>query len=268
MLELKEEDVILITAIGTLIALFITVTGFVFFMYYQKKKFQYTREKQALQIKQHNLQTEIEIQERTFQTISQEIHDNIGQLLSLAKLNLNTTDPGSLSITHEKIEHSKELISKSITALRDLSKSLNSELVKEIGLSKSIQRELFMLSRSGQFNTSFEETGKAFWLTTQQELVLFRIFQETLNNIIKHSNAKAVNVQLKYERTLLDLSIADDGVGFSVQDEGLSAGDGLGIRNMQNRAHLIGAMLEFRSGVGQGTVISIVLPAQKNSITA
>jgi signal transduction histidine kinase len=199
-----------------------------------------------------------QIQERTFETISQEIHDNIGQLLSLAKLNLNTTDVNTPSIAQEKIEHSKELISKSITALRDLSKSLNSELIKEIGLSKSIQRELSLLSRSGQYHTSFIEKGTPYQLSKQKELVLFRIFQETLNNIIKHSNARTVNVQMKYENKSFELAIADDGVGFSLP----TPGNGLGIRNMQNRACLIGAELEFRSAVGQGTVISIVLPAE------
>jgi len=211
----------------------------------EKQKFRYIH-------RQRQLQTEIEIQEQTFQTISQEIHDNIGQLLSLAKLNLNTAD-----IANAKIQQSKELISESIVALRDLSKSLNAELIKEIGLSRSIQRELLILSRAGQYNTSVMEKGKPYRLDNQKELVLFRIFQETLNNVIKHSSATSVTVQLNYSPECFELVISDDGIGFTTN----KPVDGIGLRNMQNRAHIIGARLEFNSAAGRGTVISLVLPA-------
>ncbi len=240
-----EQEVIYITIVGTSLLLFITLTIALFFIRYERQKFRYIH-------RQRQLQTEIEIQEQTFQTISQEIHDNIGQLLSLAKLNLNTAD-----IANDKIQQSKELISESIVALRDLSKSLNAELIKEIGLSKSIQRELSILARSGQYNTSVIEKGKPYRLDNQKELVMFRIFQETLNNIIKHSSAASVTVHLNYSPQCFELVISDDGIGFTAN----KPVDGIGLRNMQNRAHIIGARLELKSAAGKGTVISLVLPA-------
>ena len=256
---MKEEGVILIATFGTLITLFVSVSVFVFFIYYQKRKFLYAREK--LQLQQEHLQAAIEIQEQTFQTISQEIHDNIGQLLSLAKLNLNTTDTTQPEDTKEKIEQSKELISKSITALRNLSKSLSAEVIKDIGLSESIQRELLLLSGSGKFNTSYSEKGKSYRLDTQKELVLFRIFQEAITNIIKHSGARVVAISLKYEPEAFEMMISDDGVGFNT-DSLVPVGakqEGLGIRNMQNRAKLIGAQFYLSSKMGKGTVITILL---------
>ena len=218
------------------------------------------REKEALQIKQQHLQTELDIQETTFKTISQEIHDNIGQLLSLAKLNLSTADIEKPSQTKEKMEQSKELISKSISALRDLSKSLNAEIIKEIGLGESIRRELSLLARSGQFETSLSEKGQPYRIDTQKELVLFRIFQEAIQNIIKHSDARTVMVSLGYKRDFLKLEITDDGIGITVDNASrLLNGNGLGIRNIQNRAYLIGAELTLASGEGKGTTVSLMV---------
>lgn len=253
---IQEEGLILGTLIGTLILLFTSITIFVFFIYYQK----YAREREKLKIQQQHLQTELDIQETTFKTISQEIHDNIGQLLSLAKLNLNTADVEQPFQTKDKIEQSKELISKSITALRDLSKSLNAEMIKEIGLSESIRRELSLLSNSGHIKTSFTEKGQPYRIDKQKELVLFRIFQETIQNIIKHSNARTVMVLLGYEPDFFLLEIVDDGIGFTVDNiSSLLNGNGLGIRNIQNRAYLIGAELKLASGEGKGTTVSLMI---------
>ena len=102
----NEEEVIWITIVGTFIALFLSVTLFIFFISYQKRKFKYLREKQQLRtdFNQELLRAQLEIQEQTFQNISQEIHDNIGQMLSLVKLNLNTTDLGQRN--KQKIRYS------------------------------------------------------------------------------------------------------------------------------------------------------------------
>lgn len=260
---MQPEKILLVTVVGTFIMLFISVTMFVFYIYYQKRKFKYNREKQDLQAKQLHLQTEIEIQEHVFKTISQEIHDNIGQLLSLAKLNLHTADIAGPTPTKQKIAQSTELIAKSITALRDLSKSLNAEIIKEIGLRESINRELSLLSRSGQFKTSLREEGRPYRLDKQKELTLFRIFQETINNIIKHSNAGTVNVLFAYKPGLFELTITDDGVGFTADNMSMVVnGHGLGIRNMQNRAYLIGAEFKLSSGLGKGTTVALIINNQ------
>src|SRR5688572_22413320 len=109
----NKEEVIWITIVGTFIALFLSVTLFIFFISYQKRKFKYLREKQQLRtdFNQELLRAQLEIQEQTFQNISQEIHDNIGQMLSLAKLNLNTTDLAQPKQAEDKIQLSRDLVS-------------------------------------------------------------------------------------------------------------------------------------------------------------
>ena len=216
--------------------------------------------KKLLRFQQELLKSKIEIQDQTFQNISQEIHDNIGQVLSLVKLNLHTADFNDLPATMEKINCSKTLVGKAIVDLRDLSKGLNADMVKEMGLHKTIQREMTLMSRTGQYKTVFSQQGQPFRFDKQKELIMFRIFQELLNNIISHSRAKTVIVRLFYRAGLFNLTVSDDGEGFDKSRIDIEEQFGLGIRNMQTRSALIGASFQLTSTHGKGTTVSIDLP--------
>ena len=216
--------------------------------------------KKLLRFQQELLKSKIEIQDQTFQNISQEIHDNIGQVLSLVKLNLHTADFSDLPATMEKINCSKTLVGKAIVDLRDLSKGLSADMVKEMGLHKTIQREVTLMSRTGQYKTVFSQQGQPFRFDKQKELIMFRIFQELLNNIINHSRAKTVIVRLFYRNGLFNLTVSDDGEGFDKRRIDTEEQFGLGIRNMQTRSALIGASFQLTSTHGKGTTVSIDLP--------
>ncbi len=261
---LREQEVIYITALGTSLLLFLSITLFIFYLSYHKRKFKYTRERQKLQsdFQQELLRTHLEIQEQTFQNISQEIHDNIGQMLSLVKLNLNTADFSTeLPAAIEKVKRSKELVSKAISDLRDLSKSLNPEIIMKIGLTEAMERELLIVAKTGQYEVNLSQDGDYYRLDPQKELIIFRIFQEILNNIINHSRAKTVNVTLEYQPEFFRLNVSDDGMGFDISSlECNKHCPGQGIQNMRNRAKLIGADIQFMSALEKGTVISVELP--------
>jgi two-component system, NarL family, sensor kinase len=208
------------------------------------------------------LRTQLEIQEQTLKNISWEIHDNIGQILSLAKLNLGTVDMNDPVTIHEKIDDSKNLISKAIQDLRDVAKSLNTDHIITLGLAKSIEQELEIIKKTGWFETIFETNGEIYKLEPQKELILFRIVQEAFNNIIKHAKAGIIVVKMNYEPDHFSLKIHDNGHGFDVDDPNIT-GDGatgLGIKNMWDRAQMIGAQLIIKSSAGEGTTIDIKLP--------
>src|SRR5262245_47425278 len=135
-------DVLIIggAVISSLLVIFIIM----FFLLYQKRYYRYLQEKVKLQaqFQETLLQSQIEIQEQTLKTISQEIHDNIGQVLSLAKLNLSTMEIMRLDELQEKIITSKKLVSKAIQDLRDLSKSMNTDNIEALGLVRAIEYEL------------------------------------------------------------------------------------------------------------------------------
>lgn len=207
--------------------------------------------------KQLILNTQLEIQEQTLNTVSQEIHDNIGQVLGLVKLNLNNLlikDPGN-----PKLTTTKDLVGKAINDLRSLTRSLHSDRIADLGLAEAIAQELSTLQNTGQFTTDLQIEGNIYRLPTQQEMVFFRMVQESLHNAIKHSEAQDIMVILNYAPSLFSLTIKDNGKGF---DHSLlnATQKGIGLKSMQNRANLIGASFFIDSLPSKGTTITITIP--------
>jgi len=236
----------------------------VFLLQYQKRKFRHQQHIIKLQdtFEQTLLQTQLEIQEQTLRNLSQEIHDNIGQVLSLAKLNLGMIDIASASDALQKINDSKTLVAKAIKDLRDLSKSLNTDYILEMSLPISISSELDMLKKTGSFETSLEISGTFYEAEKQKELIIFRIVQEVLNNIIKHAAASRITILLSYQINGLCITISDNGKGFDLDFLQKSHGQikGLGIRNMHSRARMAGGIFSITSTIGKGTTVNINLP--------
>jgi two-component system, NarL family, sensor kinase len=233
-----------------------------FFFFYRRHQQKHILEKEQLRLsyEQELLKTRLEIQEQTFRNISQEIHDNIGQVLSLTKLNLATMDISQPAILEQKIDDSKKLISQAIYDLRNLSHGLSTDYLANIGLSGAIGRELEVIKKSGEYETAFTLEGTAYLLDKQQELIVYRIVQETLNNIIKHATAQKIIIYLRYSPEELTLNITDNGKGFDLTPLNDNASHGLGIKNMHSRARLMGAVFLISSTLGIGTTVSISVP--------
>lgn len=246
------------------IFLLIVATGIVVLvLVHQKKQLQYFSEREQLKIKfdKEILESKLDIQEQTFKNISQEIHDNIGQILSLAKITINTMDVKDHDPLREKITASTELIGKAITDLRNLSMSLNADSILEMGLIKSMEFELDLIKKTGKFNTKLKVEGTPYSLTQQQELVLFRIFQEILHNALKHSKASEINMNITYNTFNFIMHISDDGIGFNTASiYTKKVGTSSGLRNIKTRAGVIGADIKITSEEGKGTNIKITLP--------
>lgn len=259
----KVENITLIVLV-TLFMLLIVSFIVIFIALYQKRHIRHFKEKQLLQhqFSQTLLQTQLEIQEQTLKNISQEIHDNIGQVLSLAKLNINTMSCDEPEALQVKISDSKHLISKAIQDLRDLSRSLNTDYVVEMGLLRSVEYELELIKRASTLETVLRVQGKAYRLEQQQELILFRIVQEILHNIIKHAKATIIEVLVQFEPTLFTLTVKDNGIGFDASKLESSdySGFGLGIRNMHSRAAMINTNFALSSSNGEGVVVVLQLP--------
>ena len=247
----------------TLFLLIVAIGIIMLVLVYQKKQLQYLSEKEQLKVtfEKEILESKLEIQEQTLKNISQEIHDNIGQILSLAKLTINTMDHTEPETLQEKINDSKQLVGKAIQDLRDLSKSLDTDYVTEMGLIKSIEYEFQLIKKTGSCETYLIQEGNPYRLSHQHELILFRIFQEVMNNIIKHAKASSITVNVSYFPENFLFQINDDGQGFDLFRYGTEIEkSGLGIRNMQNRSRLMGAAFNIDSEPGKGTTIKITLP--------
>lgn len=262
--NVNNSEIIIAIIAGTIMLLLLGCFISVFVLFYQKRRDKHKQEKKQLnlQFQQTLLQSQLEIQEQTMHTISQEIHDNIGQVLSLAKLNLGTIDlnnPGTLS---QKIEDSRELVGKAIQDLRSLAKGLNTSFITDMGLLRSIEYELDMVRKSGGFITKLNTLGTPVKLDAQKELILFRIIQEVFNNIIKHAEATELLIQINFLPGVLTITITDNGKGFdfTLQDINENPNFGLGLRNMQSRAQLVGAQFNLASIPRIGTSVILSLP--------
>ncbi|GAB4031995.1 sensor histidine kinase [Spirosoma jeollabukense] len=216
------------------------------------------------QYEQEILTSQLEVQNATLQHVSEELHDNIGQLLSVVRINLNVVEEsGPGEDNREFIKQANDLVRQSIVDLRALTKSLDGDFVQDFGLSESIAQELQRIRQTRKFGTELQVIGEAYSLGFQREIVLYRIVQEVLQNAIKHSEANQLTIQLKYTSNLFRLMIMDDGKGFnyhSINENAISR-SGAGLRNIQRRAALIGGTSEFISSVGKGTSVIITIPS-------
>ncbi len=249
-----------ITLGGTLLVILLVAGIIAFLIVFNHRHWKYKKEKLSLQkqFEQSLLQTQIEIQSQTLKTISQEIHDNVGQVLSLAKLNLGTILVDESFQNQKKLEDTRNLVGKAISDLRDLSRSLYGNKIAELGLAEAIENEMAILQNSGNFNTQVVESGQRFRLDPQKEMIIFRMFQEGLQNAIKHSKAANISVRLSYQPEEFNLKIEDDGVGFDQQNLSES-NSGMGLLSLAQRAALIQAIFSLHSAEDKGTEINISL---------
>jgi two-component system, NarL family, sensor kinase len=206
------------------------------------------------------LHAQVEIQEQTFQEISKEIHDNISLSLTLAKLNLNTLDWQNINTLSDSISSSIQIIGSAINELSNLSRSMNSEIIKNLGLHKAIKMELERVEQIAQIKVDFIINGDPVFMDCNKELVLFRIIQEAFNNIIKHSQASYVKLNFIYNKENLDAIIEDNGHGFLVAEVNYKDKMHAGLINMKNRAKAFGGTMELVSTLNEGTRINITAP--------
>lgn len=259
-MEETPEELVGTIIIASIILVIIVVFALLFFLLFIKKRAQLKQQNENLKIsfQQELLQTQIEIQEETFAYMSEEIHDNIGQVLSFVKLNLTLQKKLKSNELEEKIKSSQELVSEVIKDLRNLSKSLSYEFIKEFGLAEAIKNELDRINKAQVFEVKLDVTGKEFNFQDQYNLLIFRIFQESLNNIIKHANATEIGVSLKYEMDFLELCIKDNGAGFVLNDD--LRKEGAGLKNINKRAKHLGAEVMINTHPNSGCSIILKVP--------
>ncbi|MFZ1527413.1 MAG: ATP-binding protein [Ferruginibacter sp.] len=208
------------------------------------------------------LQAQLEIQEQAFANISREIHDNIGQKLSLSKLYLTTLDFNDIEELKRKIDTVTGIIGFSIEGLSNITRSMSSEIVNANGLIGALQHEVNMLNRAGAIKANLEVSGQTLFLPTNKELLIFRIIQEAITNILKHAQASEVKIKMHYDiGGMLQVLVEDDGRGFA-NEAGQRAG--IGLHNMEKRCRMLNGSFSCRSEPGLGTKIILQIPTDQD----
>jgi len=249
------------TAVIIILAVFVAW----FALYYQKKKANHTEKLIELKnnYEQEILLSQLEMQEQVLQHVSYEIHDNIGQSVSLLKLQLTMLDLDRKNDAKAIVDTVCTNIDHVIDDLRNLTRSLNPEHVQNAGLKASIDLLVEQLNKTGQFSVQYSFSGEYEALQHQKEIIIFRIIQESINNIIRHSGAKNIGIQVIVSSKELHVRINDDGKGF---DASLTKQLPGGLRHMEKRAKLINSTLLIQSLPGKGTWVDLKVPATLNAI--
>jgi signal transduction histidine kinase len=260
MFAFTEKEIISIVLVGTFITLLLAVFLVSFVYFYQRRRFAFLREKQQIksQFQEELLKAQLEMQEQTFRAIGEEIHDNVGQLLSLARVQINIIDESGL-LDKAVLYAARENIGKALMELRDLSKSLHTERLQNLSIHETLLQEAERLNRVGVLKASIQVEGVIRELDSQKRLILFRILQESIQNCLKHAEATELAICFVYREGEVGVSIRDNGKGFDpVVVAQRREGQGLG--NVRNRVRLTGGQCVISSALLSGTEINLTIP--------
>ncbi len=257
-MEQKALQLVIIVSAAllfTLLVVFITL-----FSYFQKKKMDFflRQKEQEKQFDETLTKSLIEIKESALKNIAWELHDNVGQLLSLARLELNILQLKA-GKNADKIMEVSAIIGDSLQEIRAMSKTLNAEVINNLGIVDAIQVEIDRFNKLKFIKTEFNINGKVIEIPQKDEIILFRMIQEFFSNTIKHSKATLLRVSLDYSPNSLSILVKDNGKGFNIT----KARKGSGLINIKSRAALIKTRLEFISDE-KGTEMKLTYPIKKN----
>ncbi|EGV45042.2 two-component sensor histidine kinase [Bizionia argentinensis JUB59] len=257
------ERYLLVYMIGVL--LIICTLIILIFIFFNKRKNKLLLDKiereQAFQ--EELTSTQIEIQEQTLKNIGQELHDNIGQLLSVANMQMSIMNTQVQEGIREQFTETKNVVKESLSEVRALSKSLNSDVIINKGFQKSVENEISRLNKLKLLSANLEIIGdETLFSNSKDSIILFRIIQEFISNTVKYASAASLFVRLEYQKESLLIKILDDGKGFDIA----SAEKGSGLINMKSRADLIHADLKLHSAIKQGTKLELQYPYREETM--
>jgi two-component system, NarL family, sensor kinase len=260
---MKSAEAAIIYTIGTVTFLVFVIFLILIVIEHRKRQVRHITEQLQLkhQYQSELLQTQLEVQEQSFKYLSEEIHDNIAQTLSLAKIKMYKI-AGKLEDSKLKdgLETSTELVGNALNDLRNLSHVLNGGLITKLVLQESIEKELHYISDAKDIRTQLSITGSAYEPNPEKKLMIFRIIQEAVNNAIKHGTATEINIALNYQPDILTVSIEDNGKGFDMNTTANNRG--LGLHNMHVRAKMLGR-IHIHSEIDKGTLITLNIHADE-----
>ena len=259
----RKEIQLLVISLG-IVFLTLLVILLVIFFYFLKKKNSYLVEKMEseLYFQSELIKTRIEIKDQTLSEISKELHDNIGQIVSVGIMQLNMYLDSGHPVQANELNDLKGILAKSLDEIRILSRIINKDNLLQSNFIEAIQQDLERIKKLKNIQYHYNFTGEIPKISQEHDLFIYRIFQEALHNSLKHSHSDLFEVNIKTSNTIFRLEIKDFGIGYDVNQ----INSGLGLSNMKLRAKLIGATLNMQSD-SSGTTVTLQYPLTKTNET-
>lgn len=261
---LNNKNVVFVT-LAAIVFFSLSIFIAVFVILYQRKQLKHKRTTEQLKsdFNQQLLQSQLEIQEHSFNQIGQELHDNVGQLLTSTKMLLGVIEIGiqqnNIEYAYDTLKTAVQTLSKAIYEVRLLSKSLNEDWLYQFDLIENLRVETERINISRSIVVQLVCEHQPLSIHSEAQLMLFRVVQEALQNAIRHANAKQIFLYVRDNADNFQLIIEDNGIGFNTTT---AKHEGLGLRNMQHRVQLLGGTIEWKTNAGEGTAVIIDIPHQ------
>jgi two-component system, NarL family, sensor kinase len=241
---------------GTIAMLALTIGLIVFIIFHQRKVIRYQLQLQKMEFDQQKmlLNASIRLQEEERQRIAADLHDDAGPLLATARLYLNENLVNLDKTTQlQNIYNAKQIIDDTIQLIRNISHSLMPPTLKNFGLESAVNDLFQKISSSGSMNASSRFHDYRERLQPETELIIFRVIQELVNNILKHSNASFIHLTQNTNNNKFFIRLHHDGRGLTQSDfEKLNKSSvGLGLKNIQSRLKVLHGKIFFEKDISQ-----------------
>lgn len=201
----------------------------------------------------------ISMQETTFRSVSRELHDEFGQILTAIGSMLQRADrrsPEADPALKEDLRDIREIVQTTLEKVRSLSQALHPVVLDETGLDSAIDSYLPMFEKRTGVSIRYEKTGEEPPLDREIAIQLYRVLQEALNNVARHARSGHADVRLRVSPVEVVLEVEDEGVGFQKSGNGR----GMGLISMKERAELVNGRIEFLDGRAGGSLVRLTVP--------
>lgn len=249
----ESADIIIVYFIGTLGMILLATAIFFFFITYQKRLLKKELELNRIKSEQQLeiLKNNVEAQEKERRRIARDLHDEVGAMLSVVKLNLarieKNIEPGK---PRNLATETKTYLNETIIQVRRISRALLPTSLEKFGLYYALEEMANWVNKSDEMQIETWKSGEQFRFENNKELAVFRIVQEILNNAIKHSGTDKIYLNMRFSLNYLTIAISDTGKGFNL-DEKMRTG--LGLKNLESRTEFLGAEFKMKSAPEKGT---------------
>ncbi len=257
---------------GTLGMLVLAAGLVIFIVFHQRRVIRYQMQLQKMEEEQQKilLNASIRWQEEERQRIAADLHDDAGPLLATARLYLNENlVHQDINTQLQSIYNAKQIIDDTIQLIRNISHSLMPPTLKNFGLESAINDLFQKISASGSINASCRFHDYRIRLKPEQELLIFRVVQELVNNILKHSNSSFIHVTQNYSEEKFYIRLHHDGRGITQADfDRLNkSAQGLGLKNIQSRIKVLQARINFEKDISQTYYkVTLEVPAEAEAV--
>ena len=248
----ESNNIIFVYFIGTLGMALLALSVFFFFVIYQRKMLKKQLELNETRARQQEeiISNTILAQENERKRIARDLHDEVGAMLSVVKLNVGRIEKKSEESSAKILaSETKQYLDEVITQVRRISRALLPPSLEKLGLWFAVEELVNWINKSDQIQIECSKKGEPTRFDQAKELALFRIIQELLNNSIKHSGSKTIDVYFRFGGNSLMILVSDHGKGFDLNNNVT----GLGLKNLESRAQIAGAKFRMKSAPRKGT---------------